>query len=334
MGYSTNQPSDYFALGIQSAKDVEATSFIFPKHLDGTAIDVSEDVTSEREGGDGQEVGYRYKTMIKADGALNANARGAVTAIGMAGVLGKTATSFQPVGAPTGVQVHRYVPNPTLPYLTAVQRFADQIERTTNNKVTSLEIAGEAGKPIKLNFAIVSGGTPYARPVASALTPVREVQNPVYFPRGSYVIDGAGNTKLTKFNVKAARSIDDAIQTTELFREDLVELNADYDLDFTLKYEDAALYKKIKYSGGTTVGLALATGSFKAFMANDAAAGTLERRELTIDFPLIEYAGARVNKLDPDGKTVYIDVAAMSRKQANLDSVVVDVLIASRANLV
>lgn len=333
MGFSTNQPSDYFALGVQSAKDTEATSFVFPKHLDGTAIDISEDVTSEREGGDGQEVGFRYKTMIKADGQLNANARSEILDIGLAAVLGRTATTINSAGA-TGLQRRRYASNPTLPFLTVEQRFADQIERTTNNKVTSLEVQGEAGKPIKLSFGLVSGGTPYRRNVASALTPVRETQEPVFFPRGSYVIDGAGTTKITKFSIKAARGLDDSIQTTELFREDLVELNADYDLDFTLKYEDKAFYDKVKYGGGSMVPLALATGSFKAFMANAAAPNSVDRRELTLDFPLVHYAGVKVNKLDPDGKTVYLDVAAMSIKPPGGDSFIADVLVASRAALV
>jgi hypothetical protein len=338
VGFSTNQPSDYFAVGVQPAKDVEATSFYFAKHLDGTAVDISEDVTSEREGGDGQEVGLRYKTMIKADGALNANARPGALDVGFAGALGRTATVMAggTNGIPSGCQLVRYAPNPTLPYLTVEQRFADQIERTTNNKVNSLELSGEAGKPIKLAFNLVSGGTPYWRDTASALTPQREVGDPIFFPRGSYVIDGVGNTKITKFSVKAARNLDDAIQTTQLFREDLVELNADYDLDFTLKYEDKTFYRKIKAAGGTTVPLALATGSFEAYMVNPAAAdnpGATLARSGAVRFPLIQYAGAKVNKLDPDGKTVYLDVSAMTIKGAT-DSLIADVVVPSRANLV
>ena len=61
------------------------------------------------------------------------------------------------------------------------------------------------------------------------------------------------------------------------------------------------------------VPLALATGSFKAY--TDFGAGT-QLRFFELNFPVFDYTGARVNKLDPDGKTVYIDVVAMGRKTA------------------
>lgn len=336
MGFSTNQPSDYFALGIQSGKDTEASTFIFLKHRDGTALDIDEDVVSEREGGDGQEVGFRYKRLIKFDGSANANSRGQVTALMGAMVLGKTATVTN-AGAgiassfATGLQVHRFVPNPTLPYVTAEQRYSDIIERGTNMKGASLDIEGEAGSPIRLSMSMLSGGTPYRRAIASSLTPVRDSSEPIYFPRGSYALNGAGTTKVTKFKYSAKRGIDDGIQTTELFREDLVELNADHDLDLTLKYESATLYDYIHFNGGTMIPISLATGSFTAFMANTGA-GTLARAA-ALNLPLLHFVGAKLNRLDPDGKTVYIDVAAMTVKGAT-DSVILDVALASQAAFV
>lgn len=327
MAFSTNQPSDYFAIGFQSAKGTEATSYHFTRHQDGTAIDLTEDVQSEREGGGGQEVGFRYKSMLKADGQVNENARAEAAMVGFLGALGKTAFTFQPgtMGIATGFMGKRITTNPTLPYLTAEQRFADQIERVSDAKVTSLELSGEAGRPLKLSYSILGGGTPYNRAIGSALTPNRETNDPVFFPQGSYAIDGAGTTKITKFSAKISRSLDDSIQTTTLFREDLVELNADYDLDFTLKYEDPTLYKKIKFAGGTVVPIALATGSFGIFSTNTVASGAAGWAALDVDFPLIQYVGAKVNKLDPDGKTVYLDVSAMTIAGPT-NSVVVDVL--------
>ncbi len=330
-GWATNNPTDYFALGKQTAKDVEATTFAFFKHGDGTALELEEDVVSEREGGDGQEVGLRYKSMIKEDGQLNGNARFELALYLLAGVQGRTATSIDQGAIATGLQTQRLVPAATLPYFTAEQRFSDEIERVSNVKVTSVDIEGEAGKTAKLSGQLGSGGTPYRRAIASTLTATRESGDPVFFPRGSYVLDGAGNTKITKFKLSAKRGVDDGIQTTELFREDVIELNADYDLDLTLKYEDATFYRKIKYNAGTMVPIALATGAFMAHM-NGLGAGTLSRA-LTVNMPLIQYVGAKVNKLDPDGKTVYIDVSAMTIKGAT-DSLILDVLGPSRAALV
>jgi hypothetical protein len=335
-GRSTNHPNDYFALGKQPAKDTEATTFAFFKHADGTGMELDEDIVSEREGGDGPEVGLRYKSMIKFDGALNANARSEVALFGFAGILGRTATTIGVASVaevPAGLLKFRMVPGASgLPYFTAEQRFTDEIERSTNCKVTTLDVEGEAGRAIKLSFSLLNGGTAYRRDIASSLTPTRESTDPVYFPRGSYAIDGAGNTQITKFKASLKRGVDDGIQTVDLWREDLVELNADYDLDFTLRYEDPTLYRKIKFNGGSQIPITLATGAFMAHM-NNAAAATANRREITLNFPLIQYVGAKLNKLDPDGKTVYLDVSAMTIKGAT-DSVIVDVLTASRVALV
>lgn len=333
-GWATNNPSDYFALGKQSAKGTEASTFIFLRHKDGTGLDGDEDVTSEREGGDGQEVGLRYKNLVKMDGAVNANARPQVALYLLGGVLGKTATVIGADGAgiPSTCVKIRMVPNATLPYFTAEQRFADEIERVSDGKVVSVEISGEAGKAAVLSANFIGGGTPYRRDAAaSSLTPTREVGDPVFFPRGSYVLNGAGNTKITKFKASLKRNVDDGVQTTELFRDDVIELTADYDLDFTIKYEDKTLYDLIRYAGGSMVPLTLTTGAFNAYMTN-AAAGTL-LRGVGVSFPLIQFAGAKVNKLDPDGKTVYLDVSAMTIKGAT-DSVIADVVIATQAALV
>lgn len=338
MGFATNNPSDYFALGKQTAKDTEATTFAFFRHGGGTGLDLDEDVTSEREGGDGQEVGFRYKSMVKMDGAVAGNARSELALFGFAGVLGKTATVID-AGATvitppaTGLLRFRMTPNATLPWFTAEQRYTDIVERSTNMKVTSLELSGEAGKAISLSFSLIGAGTAYKRPIASALTPARESTDPVFFPRGTYVLEGAHNANITKFRVAARRSLDDGIQTTELWRADLVELNADYDLDFTLVYQNASLYEKIKYAAaaGTQIPINLSTGAFSALM-NNAQAGTLARL-VTVDLPSLDFVGAKLNKLEPDGKTVYIDVAAMTRKGAT-DSLIVDVVTASRAAIV
>ena len=337
MGFSTNQPSDYFAMGIQPAKDVEATTFTFLRHLDGTAIEIDEDITTEREGGDGQEAGLRYKTMVKSDGQANVNARGQAGLVAFSGVQGRTATVIQGATStpelPLGMQRHRFVPNPTLPFFTVEQRYADQVERVTNAKVTSVEVEGESGKPMKLSMSLVGGGTPYRRPIASALTPVREVSDVIRFPRGSYVLDGLANTKVTKIKWAAKRNIDDGIQTTEYFREDLVELNADYDVDLTVKYEDAALYNKVHYLGGTMVEIGLATTALRAYMVNGAPVGDAGHRAMGIDMPLLHIVGAKVSKLDTDGKTMYLELAAMTIKGAT-HSLIVDLVVPFQARLV
>jgi hypothetical protein len=315
-GRGSNESSNYFAVGKQTEKGAEATTFYFLRHLDGTALELDEQTEAVREGGDGQEVGFVHKTAVSLDGEMIHNARPEGAARGAAWTLGVDTVAAGSGGA-TPLQVHTAVPTSTIPYVTVEQRWADVIERGVDARLTSMVVEGEAGRPLKVSHGIITGGTPYRRDAAaSALTPARESGQPFFFPGGSYVIDGAGNTKITKFKSTTERNVDKDIRTTELFREDVVVLNFDSNLEFTLKYEDATLYDKVHYLAGTTISpnaLGLATGSFKAY--SEFGAGTTQRF-FELNHPLIVYTGARVNKLDPDGKTMYVDVTAMGVKGA------------------
>ena len=316
-GRPTNEPSNYFAIGKQADKDTEATTFHFLKHLDGTGLELDEEVQSVREGGDGQEIGFVHKSAISMDGDSVTNVRPEAAGRLSAWTLGVDSVAAGAGAASGAAQVHTAVPTVSIPYLTVEQYFADVIERQAAAQFTSMEVSGESGRPLRITNSIIGGGTPYRRDeVASAMTPARETNQALFFPGGSYVIDGAGTTKITKFKSTVRRGVDDDIRTTQLFREDVVALNFDSDLEFTLKYENSDLYDKIKFLSGTTISpnaLGLATGSFKGYSESGSGA-TL--RFFEINHPLIVYTGARVNKLDPDGKTMYIDVTAMGVKGA------------------
>jgi hypothetical protein len=317
-GHPTNEPSNYFAIGKQSAKDTEATTFYFLKHLDGTALNLDTQFESVREGGDGQEVGLRYKTAISMDGDAVANSRPEWAARIFSYALGADGATTPVAAAASGLaQTHIAVPTSTLPYLTAEQRVSDDIERVSNAQVTGLTFEGEAGRPLKITANLVGGGTPYRRDVASTLTPARESDPPFFFPNASVVIDGAGNTQITKYSAQVQRAVDSDIRTTTLFREDVVPLNMDTGLDFTLKYTDKTLYDKIEYLAGSVISpdaLGLATGSFKIFAGYNL--GGASERFVEANFPIYQYVAVSVNRLDPDGKTMYLDVSAAGLRGA------------------
>lgn len=314
-GRATNEAANYFAIGRQSGHGSEATTFHFLRHLDGTALELAEETQAEREGGDGQEVGLIYKNSISADGAMVANARVEYAGRVLAYALGADSVATAAGDAAGLAQVHTAVPTSlgaTAPYLTVEQKFGDVIERVSNAQITEVSIEGEAGRPIKISAQIVGGGTPYRRDVASSLTPTRESGDPIFYPGASVVIDGSGNTKLTKFKQTIRRTVDSDIRTTELFREDVVALNFDTDIEGTLKYEDATFYDKVKFGGGTTIPRELATGTFKLY-SEQGSGSSLRFIETNQNYRL---TGARVNKLDPDGKTVYLDFTGMGVKGA------------------
>lgn len=279
-----------------------------------------DNIESEREGGDGQEVGLRYRTAVSLDGAAVANSRPELAARLLAYVLHSDSVAVGGGAASGTAQVHTAVPthhgasNPY--YLTLEQLWADEIERVSDAQITGLTIEGEQGRPLKMTANFIGGGTPYSRDVASALTPARESGQPFFFPNGSYVIDGAGTAKLTKFKLGIQRNVDADIRTTSLHREDVVPLNFDTDLEGTLKFEDRTLYRKVHMKGGSQVplnALDLATGSFKAYSEFGAGA---DLRFFEVGMPVFDWVGARVNKLEPDGKVMYIDFSAMGIRGA------------------
>ena len=315
-GRATNEPSNYFALGKQSAKDSDASSFIFFKHLDGTGLELDQQTETVREGGDGQEAGFHHKTAISMDGDIVVYDRSLAGAALTSWTLGANSVAVG-TGAGTGItQIVTAVPTSSQPYLTGEQYWADVIERAGNIQVSGLTIEGESGRPLKLTANLVAGGTPWNRPVASALTPTRETGQPYFYPGGTYTLTGASGAKLTKFKQEVRRNQDTDIRTTQLFREDVIGLTFDSTLEGTLKYEDNALYKLANYSVASNGlidpnALGLATGTFTAYTEHSGGARFFESVQ-----PLVVFTGAKVNKLDPDGKTMYIDFSAMGVKNA------------------
>lgn len=334
-GRATNDPTNYFAIGKQTAKGNEAGTFHYLRHLDGTGAEVGEDIETVREGGDGQEAGLRFKTAINFDGAAVAFARPEIAARLLAYVLGADAATI-PNGAATvasGVaNEHIAFPGPTLPYLTIDQFWADQVERGLDTKVTGLDIEWEQGRPLKMTAQFVGGGSMYFP--ASPGTPTREVGRPFMYPGASVWLNGAANTQITKGKISIKRNVDDGVRTNALSREDVIETNFDIDVDLTLKFEGSgeSLYDKTHAgaSGGTQIPIDLSTTSLGMYSV--VGAGT-SRRHLQVDLPLLDMVGARVNKLEPDGKTMYADLALAGIKGAT-HQIIARTTIASIAALV
>lgn len=313
-GRVTNDPTNYFAIGLQSAKDVDATTFYFMKHLDGTGFDVKPDVSSERVGGSGREVGLRYRTKVTADGAYNQYAQSDFAGRVLYAALGTDTVTAGPSNASLQLYNHQIVSGGSLlPYQTVEQGWADEVERTGNCLISDLKLEGEAGKPVKITGQFVSGGTPHTQ--SAALVPARESNELLMVPGGSTAITaqfggaaGASSTQVTKWSVEIKNSLDDNIQTNALNREDVLWLNADYDIDGTFKYINNSFWNQVQYGGGSQVPTGFLTnGAFTFFTAGPS--GT----SLKLFAPFVEFTSVKVNRLDPDGKTMYMDFMASTR---------------------
>jgi len=301
---SSADPANYIALGKPPARDTPATTYYFLRHLDGSGIEIDPEIQREREGGDNQIVSLSYRSQVKADPQLGANSRPQWAGNALPAILGADAIQAVVATSPSLLMAHTIVAVGTVPYYTVHERAADEVTQVTNCKAQQLEAEWEAGRPLKLTLQMVGGGTYMSVPAASALTPVRETVKPHFYPGASVVVGGVPNARVTKGKITFSRELDADIQTTGLNRADVLELNQDYQLDATLVYEDATLWRRAHYGGGSQALADLATCSIDIYFPGPASQG------VRLNIPLMEITGVKINKLDPDGKTVYYDLAA------------------------
>lgn len=333
-GRVTNDPTNYLAIGTQSAKDTDASNFYFLKQLDGSGFDVAVDYSSERVGGSGREIGLRYRTKVTADGQYVAYAQADFAGRVLAAALWQdtvVAGPSQGVGN-AYYSTHSINSGASQPlYQTVEQGWADEVERTANCIISDLKIEGEAGKPVKFTVQFVSGGTPHTQ--GAALTPVREPAFPFMIPGGSAAITATGNLtngvgatslQLTKWSVDIKNAVDDSIQTVALNREDVLVLTEDFDVDGTFKYINNAFYNAVEYGGGSQIPTGFAVSGAFNFSTT-----TPSSQSLSIACPYVEFTALKVNRLDPDGKTTYVDFTASTR---NIGSQAVQCTVVSGAS--
>jgi hypothetical protein len=320
-GRVTNDPTNYFAFGLQSAKDVAATNFYYLKQLDGTGFDVTVNLSSERVGGVGREIGLRYRTKVTADGSFIQYAQPDFLGRVLYGALGTDTVTAGPSNAAMQLYNHSIVSGASLlPYYECEQNWADETERTGNCMFSDVKLEGEAGKPVKVTVQFISGGTPHFN--STQLVPVREGGNPIMIPGGSAAMivngsaygggggygAGASSTQLSKWAVDVKNALDDSIQTNSLNREDVLWLTADYTVDGTLKYINNVLWNNLQYGAASTVPTGiLSNGQFYFSSSTPSGAG------VTLVTPFLEFSAVKLNRLDPDGKTMWLDFTAETR---------------------
>ena len=322
-GHVTNDPTNYLAIGMQSAKDVDATNFYFLKQLDGSGFDVNVDIASERVGGSGREIGLRYRKKVTGDGQYVAYAQPDFLGRVLTAALWQdtvVAGPSQGVGNPY-YSTHSIFSGASVPlYQTIEQNWADATERTGNCIISDLKLEGAAGMPVKVSAQFVSGGTSHTQ--GTPLTAAREAAFPLMSYGGSvgFVLGGtsfgagggygigASSLQLTKWSLDVKNAVDDSIQTIALNREDVLVLTQDFEVSGTIKYIDRSIWYTNWYGQGSQVPTGfLEPAQFFFYTPNPSAMSA------TIFMPFIEITSLKVNRLDPDGKTMYYDFVAASR---------------------
>ncbi len=327
-GRVTDDAANYMAIGLQSAKDVDATNFYFLKHLSGSGFDVNVDISSERVGGGGREIALRYRTKVTSDGQYVAYAQPDFAARVLTAALWQDTVTPGPSQGNNNayLSTHQINSGASVPlYQTIEQNWADETERVANCVITDLKLEGEAGKPVKLTAQFVAGGTPHTQ--SGQLVAAREAAFPLMVPGGSVAITAAGSAysggagygygasslQVTKWALEVKNAADDAIQTVALNREDVLVLTQDYDISGTFKYINSTFWNTVWYGQGSQVPTGtVENGQFFFYTQNTTPSGTVAN-SLTVFAPFVEFTALKVNRLDPDGRTMYMDFTASTR---------------------
>jgi len=135
------------------------------------------------------------------------------------------------------------------------------IERIADCKFNNLTISAEAGVPVVMEMEFL--GT-QASIETTASTASYDTQKPFTFNHGTFTLDGGTTTEITAFSLSMSNNLSGDIFSSEITREDILELGFSVDVSFTLKFVDTDWYKKIYYGGtaGTAVQDELYSGDF------------------------------------------------------------------------
>lgn len=308
MAYSSNDPRNYFALSKQADANTEATTgFKFIKFLDPTGINIAQDTQAIYEGGDGQDQGLVYRQHTKPDGQITCYARPDHFTFLSAWALGSAAA----VGTANNIGTSIYVPNATIPFLTAEQAWGggNNIDRAMSAILTGFTITANAGDPWKLTVPFIGGGTAYWRDgAASALAQTLETGDPAMYDQSAVLIDGATQMDVTQWTYTFTRGVDDNLFTFSPYRRKVVPLSRAVTLNYQLIWQDQAIYKNALYGGGTYIPAQLATTAFHAERQLSAS------QLIAIDIPFLRVTDVQVNRLMPDGQTVILNVSANAVK--------------------
>lgn len=317
--FISNAAADYVAIGPQSAVGTPqdtTSAYLFSRWLDGTSgVEHEREQTTEREGGDGQDMGLVFVEHHTGKGNLVAYARPEITAKILGWALGAGSMTS---AASTWPYTHELYPAVEARYVT-YEAFAPQGaigERLIDSKISEVQIEAEHGKPVKFTVSLNGGDSPQQRAAGSARTVSLETDEPFYFNTGSHALAiagaAAGADEVTKWTCTFTREQDEEVFGVGYGRKAITDLNRNVSLELTRRFLSPTAHQAIVAGGGSLAAPTVATGSFKAFLTNGLTGSALRSFELEI--PLMVMQPLTRNVYEVDGQTVYEKLAAVAMK--------------------
>lgn len=312
MPYSSADTNAFMALGMQSglgSPQVTLAKLRYAKYLPGTNIQAQPDVVTLREGGDGHEWGYVYKRRQMSSGQIVFNGRPEI--LGQILQLAPAGATWDGASAPA---IHTFTNlGASYPWSTfyIYHPGSALTHMLSDVRVGGITIEGESGEPWKFTvpFTAIQHGGSFNTTLA---VPTFASEEPFLFHHGSYQVDSALASGFNSFKLDIAFSLEE-LQAAAVTLDEIVVQNKDTSLEFTQRFEDPTLWKKIAFGGGVVPTISVPTGNFRAIARYGAGANL---RELDINIPLLGYLQSEVTELDPDGKTITQTTTAKALKGA------------------
>lgn len=253
----------YIGVGKQAAfgAPVAPTAGLFIKYLSETLQNVQEEIKGT-EGGNDRYLIENYKTTHKVAGDIVCYARPDILGFFLAMFYGADTYA----AAVPGVTPAKHTFTVASPWPFTVERGIDPatptlIERFQDCYVNALSIEGASSQPLKLTASIM--GTKGVKQAAATAVTLEANQPLMYFNGAVYTLDGGAVTaNISKFKIDIKQNIDWWFGATITPSEILNKLLT-VDLNFTLKFENAAQYAKVYYGAGLDIVNVFADGSFK-----------------------------------------------------------------------
>ncbi len=297
MGFDSS--NGYLGIGRQTVKGTGVAPTTFTRF---TTVDTNpeNEVAEFREGGFGRTGSFVEKVGQIYTGTFEQNVRADIAGLLLTMTLGADAISgsgpYDHVITPAALQwwtIERMIIGADTPN--------EIVDRFEDCKINTLTFSGSAGDLLTMSAEfqglIVDSSN-------AAQTPSYSTDGLLKFLHGTFTVFGGASTEITDFTLTITNNLE-AIQTNAITYQQLVELNLDVGLDFTIKTTQEDEYRKVYYgaSDGTIASDSMEASQVVLTFNNGLA--TTEEREIIITIAELSYTAMPLTNLNADNEVIF-----------------------------
>lgn len=284
----------YFGFKKQAAKGTAVVPDTFVRWLDGSTLEPELKVEEIAEGDGGRDMSLVYKSGQWWKGKLVFHPRPVEVGHILQGIMGVGSDTLTGVGPYT----HTMTGKDANPYFTIEMGTTDSvliaaggapINRVQDCVFTSVDIEGEANKPLKVTAEFIGR---IAVRQAAALTVTLEAGLPLLFVNGAYLINAVNESvNMSKFKLTMNNNVDSDTFTNSITPLDLLWTQRKLSFETELIFQNDSYFRQMFYgtAAGTTDSAVLFNGAvdLTCYQGGD----TADPDKLQVQVPKVNYTG-------------------------------------------